>query len=73
MRAARLRRIGGSVVVPIPETLLDQLGLAAGAQVAVTLEGDHIAIRRPAATRFALDQMLAQWQEAPPDAEEEPG
>lgn len=57
--AVTLQKWGHSVGVRLPKPMLDQLGLGAGAQVDVLVEGNHLVIR-PARQRPTLDELLAQ-------------
>lgn len=76
MHTATLRAVGGSVSVTLPRQMLRTLGLAAGASVAVTLEGGRLVLS-PARPRYSLDELLAGmkpgdmptvpgWDDAPP-------
>jgi antitoxin MazE len=51
-----LQKWGNSVGVRLPKPMLEQVGLKAGAQVEVTVEGDHLVIRRG---RLRLADLLA--------------
>jgi antitoxin component of MazEF toxin-antitoxin module len=53
-----VRAVGGSVSVTLPRQMLRTLGLAAGASVAVTLEGGRLVLS-PAGPRYTLDELLA--------------
>lgn len=56
---ARLRRTRGSVMVALPEALLDAASLGPGQEVTLSIEGGRIVIvprRRP---RYTLDELLA--------------
>ncbi|MFG1348112.1 antitoxin [Xanthobacter autotrophicus] len=59
MAYANLRKVGGSVMLAIPPTILDQLSLAQGAGVELSVEGETLVVRlrRP---RYTLDQLLAE-------------
>lgn len=58
MHFARLRRVGGSVMLAIPRAFLDQLDLGPQADVAISIDGDRLVIghpeRRPSYTLAAL-------------------
>jgi antitoxin MazE len=54
--AVTLQKWGNSVGVRLPKPMLEQLGLAEGAQVDVLVEGDHLVIRR---RRLNLAELLA--------------
>jgi antitoxin MazE len=54
--AITLQKWGDSIGVRLPMPMLEQLGLKEGAQVEVSVEGDHLVIRRG---RLRLDDLLA--------------
>ncbi len=66
MHIAKLRQVGGSVMVAIPPAFLDQLHLAPRAEVGLAIEGGRLVIA-PAAARptYSLAELLAQCD---PDA-----
>jgi antitoxin ChpS len=70
MHTATLRSIGGSVSVTLPRQMLRALGLAAGASVAVTVEGGRLVLS-PTRPRYTLDELLAGMK--PGDMPTEPG
>jgi len=53
MSVARLRRVGGSIMLPVPPALLDQTHLQAGSEVEITLNGSVIEIKA-ARPRYTL-------------------
>jgi antitoxin ChpS len=58
MSITRLRRVGGSIMLPVPPALLDQTRLQAGSEVEITLVGDVIEIKA-ARPRYTLQALLA--------------
>ena len=81
MPVTRLRRVGGSIMLPVPPTLLDQTRLQAGSEVEITLVGDVIEIKA-ARPRYSLAELLAnsdytrdvrddEWLDSPPRGLEE--
>lgn len=58
MATATLRKVGGSVMVAIPPTALDELSLTVGSTVSVSIEDGRLAIA-PARKRYTLDELLA--------------
>lgn len=56
MHTAKLRAIGGSVSVSLPRQFLRSLGLDAGAQVAVTMEGGRLVLS-PTRPRYTLAEL----------------
>ena len=59
MANAKLRQVGGSIVVAIPPTLLKQIGLTANARVSVTVENDQLIVRPEVRPRYTLAQIMA--------------
>ena len=57
MPMTRLRRVGGSIMLPVPPALLDQTRLQAGSEVEITLVGDVIEIKA-ARPRYTLQALL---------------
>ena len=57
MASAILRKVGGSVMVAIPPAALDELHLAAGATVELTLSEGRLSIA-PSRRRYSLDELL---------------
>ena len=73
MHSTRLRKIGGSVMLAVPPTLLDVLELRVGAKVDIGIEDDHLILvprRRPS---YTLDELLAQCDEADSQEDEDRG
>ncbi|PPQ28037.1 AbrB/MazE/SpoVT family DNA-binding domain-containing protein [Rhodopila globiformis] len=81
MSVTRLRKVGGSIMLPVPPALLDQARLHAGSEVEITLVGDVIEIKasRPRYTLQALldgsdyarDTRDDEWLDSPPRGLEE--
>ena len=61
MTTATLRQVGDAVALPLPEPVLQALGLRAGSRVTVTLEGDR-GVLSPARERPTLEQLLAEQE-----------
>src|SRR6266699_157174 len=64
LATAKLRRVGGSVMLAIPPALLDELHLAADSSVELSTEAGKLVVR-PARRRYTLDELLSQCD---PDA-----
>ena len=60
MHKTNLRRVGGSVMLAVPPVFLEQLGVAAGSSVNLTLAAGRIEITPVKRPRYALDELLAQ-------------
>ena len=57
---ARLRKVGGSVMVAIPPGLLEELDLKSDASVDMTVKSGKLMLEASARPRFTLDELLAQ-------------
>ena len=67
---ARLRKVGGSVMLAIPPALLDSLDLKPDGSVGMTVEAGRLMVDPHPARRYGLDELLAQCD---PAAEEDAG
>ena len=68
---ARLRKVGGSVMVAIPPAMLDELDLKPDASVDMTVKSGKLMLEASARPRFTLDELLAQCRsDGPMDSEE---
>lgn len=56
---ARLRRVGGSVMLAIPPALLDALDLKADASVGMTVKSGKLLVEAKARPRHTLDELLS--------------
>ena len=79
MQTALLRKVGGSVMLAVPRAVLDTLGLAAGSEVGLSVEGRRLVVQARPKKKYALAELLAQcdysdgptdedreWDQAPP-------
>lgn len=59
---ARLRKVGGSIMVAIPKAVLDELKLAPNADVDLSVKGGRLVIGPKAKQRrrYTLDELVAQ-------------
>lgn len=55
-----LRRAGGSLVMTVPKSFIEQNHLHDGSQVELFLEGTRMTINAPAKRRYKLDELLAE-------------
>lgn len=70
MVTSRLRTVGGSVMMSIPKPLLEGLGLAANAKVALRIEDGRLVVEPRPRPRYSLAELVAQCDPAaPPSAE----
>ncbi len=65
MVQATLRKVGGSVMLALPPSFLEQLALGARSTVSVALENGRIVVEPQARPRYTLEQILS---ECDPDA-----
>lgn len=69
MHKAKLRKVGGSVMVAVPPAMLSELELAAGSLVGVSVEDGRLIVEPKPQRRYSLDELLA--QETPAASEED--
>jgi len=58
--AARLRKVGGSVMLAIPKAMLDALDLAPEASVGLSIKAGRLVVDPKRRRRYSLDELLAQ-------------
>ena len=58
--AARLRKVGGSVMLAIPKALLEALDLAPDASVGLSIKAGRLVVDPKKRRRYSLDELLAQ-------------
>ena len=71
MLTTTLRKVGGSVMMVVPPAILDQLGLQAGASVAMAVDGERLIVEPPRKLRYTLDELLAQCDPNAPLSDED--
>ena len=72
MHVAKLRQVGGSIMLAIPPAFLEQLRLSARASVGVAVEGGRLVVEPKARPRHTLAALLAECDaSAPLPAEDE--
>ncbi len=64
---ARLRRVGGSVMLAVPPVLLKMLRLGPDAHVELAVEQGRLVIEARTRPAYTLDELLAQCDAAAPD------
>jgi antitoxin ChpS len=83
MTDATLRAVGGSIMVAIPKSMLDGLGLGANEKVSLHLDGNRLVIEPRLKPKYKLAELLEQcdldapahpdvklWDELKPDGQE---
>ena len=58
--SARLRKVGGSVMLAIPKPVLEALELGPDAAVALSVKSGRLVVDPARRKRYSLDQLLAQ-------------
>lgn len=71
MVQATLRKVGGSVMLALPPSFLEQLDLGARSTVAVALEGGRIVVEPQTRPRYTLAELLSQCDPSAPPSEED--
>jgi len=57
---ARLRKVGGSVMLAIPPAVLDALHLKSDASVGMSVKAGKLLVEPKARPRYTLDELLSQ-------------
>ena len=70
MATAKLRRVGGSVMLAIPPALLDELKVGTDSTIDLVVRGDEL-VMRSIRKRYTLDELLARCDPAAPFADED--
>jgi antitoxin ChpS len=60
MHTTSLRKVGGSVMLAVPPTLLDILDLRPGAKVGIAVERGRLVVEAQRRRRYSLNELLAQ-------------
>jgi antitoxin ChpS len=69
MITSTLRTVGGSVMLAIPKSVLEGLGLGPNQKVDLRIDGGRLVIEPRTTPRYGLDQLMAQCDlAAPPEA-----
>lgn len=71
MIQATLRKVGGSVMVALPPSFLEQLDIGARSTVTVTLEEGRIVVEPKVRPRYTLVDLLAQCDADAPLSKED--
>ena len=71
MRTATLRQSGGSIIVSLPRSAVEKLGLGPDQPVEIDVEGDRIVIRRRRRGRVGMAARLAMCDVTQPVSDEE--
>ncbi len=71
MHFTNLRKVGGSVMLTVPQVLLDVLHLGPGAKVGIAVQGGRLVVEPQQRPRYTLDELLAQCNPKAPRSKEE--
>jgi antitoxin ChpS len=61
---ARLRKVGGSIMLAIPKPMLDALDLAPNASVGLSIKAGRLVVDPGKRRRYTLDELLAKCKPA---------
>ena len=64
-----LRKAGGSLVMTVPKSFVEQNGLADGSQVELHLHGKKLTVEAPARPRYKLADLIAEMPDGLPRVE----
>ncbi|MDR2013486.1 MAG: antitoxin [Rhodanobacter sp.] len=71
MYTTHLRKVGGSVMLAVPPTILSLLRLEPGSTVGVTIDGGRLVVDPKPRPRYTLDELLAQCDASTPVSSED--
>jgi antitoxin ChpS len=60
MHTTNLRKVGGSVMLAVPPTLLNVLQLQPGAKVGIAVQSGRLIVEPRPRPRYTLDELLSQ-------------
>jgi antitoxin ChpS len=60
MSEAKLRKVGGSVMLAVPPAMLDELGIGAESIVDVAVKKGKLVVAPQPRKRYTLEQLIAQ-------------
>ena len=69
MHRARLRKVGGSVMLAVPPVLLDLLELRSGDSVDIDVDDGRLIVVPKPRPSYSLDELLAQCDETAHDSQ----
>ncbi|MDB5396983.1 MAG: SpoVT/AbrB protein [Rhodospirillales bacterium] len=71
MLTSTLRNVGGSVMMAIPKSLLEGLGLAANTKVALSVDHGRLIVEPRPKPKYTLSELMAQCDPSAPENEQE--
>ena len=60
MVAIKLRKVGGSIMLAVPPTLIEMLRLQPGAKVGIAVESGRLVVEPQKRPRYTLKELIAQ-------------
>jgi antitoxin ChpS len=70
MHTTTLRKVGGSIMLAVPPTLLEMLQLRPGAKVCIAVQSGRLIVEPRQRPRYTLDELLAQCNPKAPRSKE---
>lgn len=64
MHTAHLRKVGGSIMLAVPPSMLELLHLKVGNSVAMEIKRGRLIVEPTIAPHYSLDELLAQCDES---------
>jgi antitoxin ChpS len=71
MHTTNLRKVGGSIMLAVPPTILELLNLQPGTTVGVTVVAGRLIVSPLPKPHYSLDELLAQCDPNAPIADED--
>jgi antitoxin ChpS len=71
MHTTKLRKVGGSIMLAVPPTLLEFLHLGPGAKVDLAVQSGRLIVKPRARPRYTLEELLAQCNSKVPRSKED--
>jgi antitoxin ChpS len=72
MSEAKLRKVGGSIMLTVPPAVLDELGVGADSVVDLAVKRGKLIVEPRSRKRYTLDELISQCDpKAPLDRDEE--
>jgi antitoxin ChpS len=68
---AKLRKVGGSVMLAIPPALLEALDLKSDTQVGMSIESGKLLVEPKIRTRYTLEALIAECDPHAPETEDD--